>query len=288
VKKKFTAEQLKTHAKQRNGPMVSHPEVQSLVFLVFERNASLPKVMPHPDHDCHWKKHGKWDSTIPLKFVFDERGSGLTQNQFQQALTDAYTVWSDVSNQVPKANFRPTTWEKPEEFTPSSHRSLRIPNWVNEISFEKRKTHVPYGGTLMPVVAEIYVWQKKDGSKIITETDVVISVDDDMSWCLHDDQVGDPNRWMLPTSYKFDIVGILVKAFGHSLGLHSSDTITHSMNGLYARDTCCKRSLECGDRKGVEAIYGKNVEPKEYGFQPITTLTPDRDAVNRIRSLSAE
>lgn len=271
TKKAFTKEELQTHTKRKTPPLYSHPEVSLLTFLVFERNTSLPHTMPHPQHDCHWKQHGKWNKDVPLKFVYDERGSGVAEWEFDTALKRAYGMWQDASNQIPKATFRRTTHDDPKDFLPSGHRTLRIPNFVNEISFEPRKVKIKKAGVLMPVVAEINVWQKKDGSKTITEMDLIFAADLDAGWVMHSDQTGNPNDWMVLPYHRFDVMGILVKAFGHILGLHQSDTMTHSMNGLYERDSCMKRSLECGDIRGIQSIYGKSVvSPPQIQIKGIT------------------
>lgn len=222
-----------------------------LELVMFIHYPKYPKAKPAAPGGggtaCPSKISGKWAtknlsfSVNPNGAVTDAAGNPLTATQIVAAVTAGFTPWDAASGLgAPSISTFAAL--------PSSYAS-ETRNGVNEIAWASLSAK-GFGNA----IAVTYVW-RSFATKAIVETDMVNNSDPGFDWVDHA-VVGDANTFSPPATGKYDLTNIDTHEFGHVVGLDHVTETQHTMYRYGATDEVKKRSLECGEVKGVQKNYG--------------------------------
>jgi hypothetical protein len=191
------------------------------------------------DQSCHYEitPDSRWTKDT-IEVAYDLQNSGLDPVLVKQAMQQAYRVWKEAAPSVPKLVLRERRVDE-----------NGIRDEVNQISFSAiRSTNA-----INPLIIETYVWKDSTQSMTIVEADVIF--DTRVAWFIPGSQPNDPNLWIRTDASAYNFLNQLVGQFGHMLGLGGSNAHSHSMFRISDKGEHHKLSLECGDRKGIRALY---------------------------------
>lgn len=247
------------------------PEFTMHMALLQEQAQSAVKRHPH-QLGCHYAEpRGHWDNTrtAPIRFVVNPTGSRTTA----EAIETTFDLASRIIHEAVPTLKRPIEFThlptghqmRPSSHVPANHTHIR--NGINEISFAPRAfctdRLVWFNGELHEnhydgnVILEAYIWVKT-ATKEIVEVDISFANNSNVEWHHFDDSLirgGYTSNTITIDSHHFDSCGSAVWALCQGLGLQGTDAHDHTMLGMQARGTMHKRSLECGDKAGLQWIY---------------------------------
>ena len=245
--------------------MIPPKDIQRVVYL--HQHLNRP-VSPRTDEpECGWKQDGQWnlkrflDKTIyndygeapvtrPMPWLYNYRGSGLTDEQVLASLQSAFNVWDSVAPGINGSTFLATS-ERPSSF--AGKMSAYGLNDFNEIGFGPLQST----SQINVLIAEAVIWKNVQTGEIV-EADIMFN--SAIPWAhysLLDHAEGGEGhwKWMSTNKDKMCLFAVAVTEFGHALGLGHVNHPEHSMFMHTGRAELKKATLHCGDIEGILALY---------------------------------
>jgi hypothetical protein len=197
------------------------------------------------DPQCEWDHYGAWRNTTHLKWFYNYRGSGLSSNEVNQALYNAFQTWRQYAPML-ESEFIETR-DYASLFAPPHY----LHNNRSEIVFGEME-HAIYEGKKrnrqIPILAVTHVCRDRHTHDIL-ETDILFN--SKIAWVYtNTDGTALSNH---PQS--FSLYNVAVNQIGHALGMSNVRHHEHSMYSGTRPGELNKITLECGDRDGIVRLY---------------------------------
>ncbi|MBM4405210.1 MAG: matrixin family metalloprotease [Chloroflexi bacterium] len=224
-----------------NGP----PDKEVIIFVHYPKGHGPPE-QARPGGGggggaCPSRTFAKWaDLNAAVTFVVDSSGSGLAAQDALTGVVNSVAEWSNWSG-LP-APVGGTFAGVPSSYTGSS-------NGTNEVGWGSLSA-LGYSNA----IAVTWTWRNR-ATKAAVEWDMVFNTDPGFNWAQSDLGGADPNTAVVSAG-AYDVQNIGTHEAGHAFGLDYVSEAAHTMYSYGSKDEVKKRSLECGDKAGIQKLYG--------------------------------
>ena len=190
---------------------------------------------------CPSRTFAKWlDLNKAVTFAVDASASGIATSDAFSGVVNSVAEWSNWSG-------LPAPVAGSFSGIPSSYTGAS--NSVNEVSWASLGA---LGYT--NVIAVTWTWRNRV-TKAAVEWDMVFNTDSGFNWAQNNLGGADPNTAVVSAG-AYDIQDIGTHEAGHAFGLDHVSETAHTMYTYGSKDEVKKRSIECGDKAGIQKLYG--------------------------------